>query len=78
MKLLFFAQCADWMSRRDLAVGIPSPMSLGELMRNTPELAPLLQRPKAYRIAVNRAFADPDTEVRNGDEVAFLPPFSGG
>jgi MoaE-MoaD fusion protein len=39
--------------------------------------APLLQRlPLAY--AVNRDYARGDTVLRDGDEVAFIPPISGG
>jgi molybdopterin converting factor small subunit len=29
-------------------------------------------------VAVNSDFAGPDTPVRDGDEVAFFPPVSGG
>ncbi len=30
------------------------------------------------RFAVNGVYAPPETAVRDGDEVAFLPPMSGG
>ena len=30
------------------------------------------------QFAVNGAYATPDSPVRDGDEVAFLPPMSGG
>ena len=30
------------------------------------------------RCAVNQEFADPDTPLRDGDEVAFFPPVTGG
>jgi len=33
---------------------------------------------KVTRFAVNGAYATPTTPVRDGDEVAFLPPMSGG
>jgi molybdopterin synthase sulfur carrier subunit len=32
----------------------------------------------AVRVAINQCFADPDTDLRPGDELAFLPPISGG
>lgn len=38
------------------------------------ELAP----DKPVRIAVNQDMAAPDTPVREGDEVAFFPPVTGG
>lgn len=34
--------------------------------------------PPSIRVAINQAFAAPDTPLRPGDEVAFLPPISGG
>jgi hypothetical protein len=40
-----------------------------------PEIAPLLPRVKA---AVNRAVAGDDHPLGDGDELAFLPPVSGG
>lgn len=45
------------------------------LARSEPRLSDLLLR---TRIAVGREFASPDTVLRPGDEVAFLPPMSGG
>ena len=34
--------------------------------------------PPTIRVAVNQAFASADTPLRPGDEVAFLPPITGG
>ena len=31
-----------------------------------------------YRIAVNSEIINEDPELKNGDEIAFLPPFAGG
>ena len=33
---------------------------------------------RAYRVAVNHTLATTDTILRDGDEVAFLPPVTGG
>jgi sulfur-carrier protein len=33
---------------------------------------------RAVRVAVNHALVTPDTPVRDGDEVALLPPVTGG
>jgi molybdopterin converting factor subunit 1 len=33
---------------------------------------------KVTQFAVNGEYATPDSPVRDGDEVAFLPPMSGG
>ena len=34
--------------------------------------------PEQTRVAINTEFADWDIPLRDGDEVAFLPPMSGG
>jgi molybdopterin converting factor small subunit len=33
---------------------------------------------KPYRVAVNQEFAGEGAALRDGDEVAFLPPYAGG
>ncbi len=38
----------------------------------------LAQARGRVRFAVNQAFTAPDTEVRAGDEIAVIPPVSGG
>ena len=47
----------------------------GPLLERFPLLKPYLSR-VAY--AVNRNYAAPTTELREGDEVALIPPVSGG
>jgi sulfur-carrier protein len=32
----------------------------------------------SFRMAVNNEISDEDTSLKDGDEVAFLPPFAGG
>ena len=34
--------------------------------------------PASIRVAINHAFAAADTPLKPGDEVAFLPPITGG
>ena len=34
--------------------------------------------PAGVRVAINQQFASPDTPLADGDELAFLPPISGG
>lgn len=53
---------------------LPDPPTVGALLED-PRLAAL---PREAMIAVNRAFAARETELRDGDEVALMPPVSGG
>lgn len=41
-----------------------------------PATAPAL--PSGLRVAINQRFAAADTVLADGDELAFLPPISGG
>ncbi|MEW6118223.1 MAG: molybdenum cofactor biosynthesis protein MoaE [Nitrospirota bacterium] len=50
---------------------------LEQVMQKCPSLSPLLS-PERLMIAVNEEFVRKDALVRDGDEVALMPPFSGG
>lgn len=74
-----FGSAADalgWRSRRcDLAPGATLAMLVQLLERDCPRLAAARGR---VRYAINRAYADPDAALHAGDEVAIIPPVSGG
>ena len=60
---------------RDLAPGA----TIGDLWRQLAgEFPELGQYERSISSAVNADYARMDTELRDGDEVAFLPPVSGG
>jgi molybdopterin converting factor small subunit len=45
------------------------------LLLNAPQLAPYRS---STRIACNQAYLDADAQIHPGDEVALIPPVSGG
>lgn len=47
------------------------------LAKTTPQIGEMIQGKKIL-VAVNQDVATLDTVIHDGDEVAFLPPFSGG
>lgn len=47
------------------------------LKADFPELSEVLDR-RSVLISVNQEFAPGNTVIKDGDEVALLPPFSGG
>jgi molybdopterin converting factor small subunit len=59
----------------DLADGSTVTDVAERLAARDARLSSLLQR---TRVAVGGDFAAPDAPLRDGDEVAFLPPMSGG
>lgn len=42
------------------------------------QLWPNIPLPPNTLVAVNKEYAEPDQPVRDGDEVAFFPPITGG
>ena len=78
VKVRFFGAAADLAGVReaDLAIGETTLDGLWPLLaEHYPELSPMR---KNLAFAVNEEYARGDDRVRPGDEVAVLPPVSGG
>jgi MoaE-MoaD fusion protein len=60
-------ELADDATVADALAALSSRPGLGELLERMP-----------VRMAVNRDYAEPETELRAGDELALVPPVSGG
>jgi len=67
-----FARYRALMGFSDLE--LPAPATLGDLLAD-PRFAAL---PKDALLAVNQSFADRAASLEDGDEVALMPPVSGG
>jgi molybdopterin synthase catalytic subunit len=74
-----FGAARERAGRNHLEIEVRPPVTVGDLaaqiLLHHAAIAGLLP---AARFAVDREFAGPDTPVREGAEVAFLPPVSGG
>jgi molybdopterin synthase catalytic subunit len=77
--VLFFGALREAIGAKELAVTLPPDASVAALRRllleTQPAFASLAGR---LRVAVNREFAADECALAAGDEVAFLPPVSGG
>lgn len=72
-----FASAREALGTDVLALELPAAITLAALRQRLAERAPALARlPLAF--AVNRDYARPETLLRDGDEVALIPPISGG
>ncbi|HHL40567.1 MAG TPA: molybdopterin converting factor subunit 1 [Deltaproteobacteria bacterium] len=80
IKVRFFANLRDLAgcetAQVDLA-GVTAARLREALAEQFPALAQALGSP-SVKLAVNQEFAGDDTVIADGDEVALLPPFSGG
>ena len=79
MRILFFAQVKDAVGAAELVVAIsgqPGVEALwDQLVGMQPKLAPFRQ---TTRLARNGEYADAGTIFSDADEVALIPPVSGG
>jgi len=79
MHVLFFAQLKDVTGCADLELALASPLNGEQLWNNLIGQFPkLADHQKNVRLARNWEYADKDTQFTNADEVALIPPVSGG
>lgn len=75
INLVFFGNLAEIGKNKSIEI---------ETVRNTTDLVNYLNeqfpplKEKKFLIAINQKMAKGTQELKEGDEVAFLPPFSGG
>lgn len=79
VKVLYFATLRARAGVREEGLELPERATVAQarerLTQRRPELAAALESAVA---AVNREFARPEDVLREGDEIAFFPPVSGG
>ncbi|WP_456305458.1 molybdopterin converting factor subunit 1 [Gluconacetobacter johannae] len=82
--ILYFAWLRDRLGRSSESMPLPEGVRfVGDVIRSLAERdgeyrAVFGLQGGAIRCAVNQEFAGPDDGVRDGDEVAFFPPVTGG
>lgn len=79
MRILFFAQLKDATGCDSAELKAASALNTeqfwAELLKQFPKLA---AHRKSVRLARNQEYARPDVRFMDGDEVALIPPVSGG
>jgi molybdopterin converting factor subunit 1 len=59
----------------ELPHGAPASSAMDQIVTRFPSILPMS---RTIAIAVNRSYARPDTILCDGDELALIPPVSGG
>ena len=79
--LKYFASLRDIAEKEEDSLDIENPITIDQLSdiisKTAPKMGDII-REKKVMISVNQEMASADTIIHDGDEVAFLPPFSGG
>jgi molybdopterin synthase sulfur carrier subunit len=83
LRLLYFAGLRERLGTAEEAVALPAGIAtVGDLMAwqrdRSPAHAAAFAAAARVRCAVNQDFAQAQTPVGAGDEVAFFPPMTGG
>lgn len=79
IQLLLFASCRDAVGAKELVVELAEGTTAAglrdELVLRYPKLMPLKEK---LLLAANADYVDANTVLKDGDEVALIPPVSGG
>lgn len=79
VRVLFFGHLRDFVPPEGVTLSLPTGSTVTQaahaLVARDTRFSDLLTR---CRYAVNADFADASTVLNNNDELAFLPPMSGG
>jgi len=78
VKLLYFAVLRDIAGRRDDVVEVPEGTRAADLWQRMRESHQALRDVAQPMTAINESYADADQVLRDGDELAFIPPVAGG
>lgn len=78
LRVRFFARLRELSGADVEGLEVPPGSTLGAVYEALRTRHPALPERAGVRGAINREFADWTMHVANGDEVAFIPPVSGG
>ena len=77
VNIFLFASFREAIGQRQLELTVPDGATLGDVWHALQAQYPKLRIPRPAA-AVNEEYATFDTPVHDGDDIAFLPPVSGG
>jgi molybdopterin converting factor subunit 1 len=79
VRVCFFASVRERLRREAEDVELPDGAEVGDLWRALVAMHPRLEDVgRSVRFAVNREYVEVEQRLADGDEVAVIPPVSGG
>jgi len=79
VRILFFGMLKELTGRGSDLLTLPEHATLSDVFTHYEASTPRLGEFSAsIAISINQEFAGPDSHLKEGDEIAFLPPVSGG
>ncbi len=79
IKVLFFASCRDLIGTGEREMTLSDGVTITDLISKlASEQARFTDMAPSLMVSVNQAYVERDAVLQDGDEVAFIPPVSGG
>ena len=79
VRVLFFGMLKDLTGRGTDSLTLPESASLQDVLNYYEQRVPRLgELTASIAMSINHEYASPDAGIKDGDEIAFLPPVSGG
>ena len=78
VRLLYFAVLRDIAGKRDDVLDLPDGTRAADVWRRLRDQHRALRDYNQPMTAINESYADADAILRDGDELAFIPPVAGG
>lgn len=79
VRVKFFGPLKDIAASDELSCGVSSPHTGEQAFQSLVEKFPAMKEWKSsVRLAVNMEYTTFDCELKEGDEICFIPPVSGG
>ena len=78
VNLLLFGITKDLIGKQKLTLEFPGEITVAEFKRFLEEHYPELKELRSFAIAVNSEYAKDGSLIRANDEIALIPPVSGG
>jgi MoaE-MoaD fusion protein len=79
VRVLFFGMLKEMVAKSSDSIELRDGATLGDLLTHYERQIPQLKESmSSLALAVNQEYASPDTKLKENDEVAILPPVSGG
>ncbi len=74
----FFAISRDLVGKNELALALPNGAIVQQALDQLNTDYPKFRSLTTYMTAINMEYADKNTRLNEGDELAIIPPVSGG
>lgn len=76
--LLLFGITKDIIGGNSYKIELPENATVGDLRASLTSEYPKLEKLKSIMVAVNNEYSQDDQQIKETDEIALIPPVSGG